>query len=521
MARLLLIALLLACSAKPAHVPVANDPTDAGTADAPAAPAHVPRLPMLPGLAPVLLERGVQGIFGVTPDEQRLLVTHETMASCTCGFRGSGGNCTSANTVELSVLTVAGQSNSLGVKADQARFSPDGSFIVYSSWACIEHGVGVARGDGTGAHKITRNDNYSVAGNWIYFPDDNGTSLYRVPDADASPELVLAKLANYDLSPDGESIVNCTDHCELQSPVGAPPVSFPGKFAWWERGTNLILTLEPTSLVDRAGKVLWTGGTGVVAWTVSAAADGSSFAYVERTDTEVRVHVRQLASSAETVLPALQLPGWQDLGLGMVSLAPDGSRFGISLPMQGCSGNLCDEVRFAPSSGGSGWTSLTDHAWSSFSFSADSRNMFAENNDGLVASIAGGPPQLIGPPGVHLFMGPSPEPSGGLDKALFETRNRVGNMIHAVIGNADGSGGWNDLPDSVNCFDWAHRAAICWDFSVFPPSDSGTDLIIALDDGTLGTLATQVKGLVYAPAARKLFYANKTGDLYSVDNPGR
>jgi hypothetical protein len=393
--------------------------------------AGSPAMPFLPGVNPVLLEPGAKTIFDVSPDEQRVLVSHAAIRDAV------GADCMRTSCGDLALVTLGGPTQPLPGPAMWAFSTPDSRSIVFGMGDCTET-VYIARADGSGSRLLTSKGSYRLQGPWLYYEDygDTVVSLYRLRHPDGAAELVVSFpspqrppdsyiwFPSFPAwpSPDGETVAWCTPasspsspECYLLPAGSSTKVKLPGLPVEWARDGSWLRTYLCT-VVDRAGNILQDAQ---ICNFIGASAGRTTFfsrdralaALPERNGNLVEVHVYTVASGAEVVLPGL--PGPLEL-----SFAPDGSRViavGREFPDDRSS------LWTAPVAGGD-WTLVSDDmTYFGFNTSPDSHIVAAASRSlGVVLSIDGRAPFAVSDPaGKVLVVPPMFEPPGGRAKAIF------------------------------------------------------------------------------------------------------
>lgn len=468
-----------------------------------------------------LREPGARRIHDVSPDGRRALVSHQAVKN----WPFDAG--------DLALVTEGEPTRTLVAHgAAAAQFSPDGSAIVFDSMNGRQRDVNLARADGSGVRQLSaKSALVTFAGRWLYYSDESAgpVAFYRVLPPDGAPELI-ATLPPRDSqiafevwpSPDGERVAYCNYQtresvdCFLYD--GGTNIRFAETITFnprWAPDGSWLVT-RPCELVDSSGTARRFCDETLVN-SAQAYDNRSTLAWFQAAAPGLEVHLLDLATTTETVLPPL--PPWDAhafRGAFELRFTPDGSRL---LALLGASSFSIATRGISAQAASAGWTqisndSIPDPRRGTAVVRADSR-IIADTSEsmGVIESIDGGPAHAVGPPGRRLFEASRPnfEPSGGLDKAVFNDSGSV------WLANADGTGDWLQLSPSYGC-EWAGRTALCLSYHDDPLSISSLDVTPLTDDGRMpGVLARDV--VDYRVRAQKLFFVRSAGGLYVADVP--
>ena len=476
-------------------------------------------LSMIPQPAPTLLEAGATVIEDVSPDENSVLVSHQPVNTQPDGL--------TLVTVGAPPRTLIARSGSWG------WFSPDGRSIVFGAQYGQPGELNLAHSDGSGSRQLTTRSSYpSFAGRWFYYDDESGAgvSLYRVLAPDGEPELIASFQPPQGLSflpsPDGESVAWChylanfTSECYLRAAGSATPVKIAdgllGTPRWAPDGSFLVGACEIISLDGSSRR--WCDSAKAGSSSVSndfryavVALDNGSWPPTQA-DLEIRLH--DFATGATTVVPT---PGPFDGGVFRpsfyVGLTGDGSRLIAELGASLFTASTSD-LRWTEVSA----TGANNSRFSTLAVSPDSRKVAIYGDQGLVESVDGNAPRVVGPPGRSLQYGQRLrfEPAGGLDKAFFFDA-----YANAWLANGDGSGDWLVASGVGDC-DWVGRKALCLRAPAMANPPLPNEVVVVTDTGK--AFSTQVEAEAYwrlaaRLTAHKLFYVAPGGGLYVSDAP--
>jgi hypothetical protein len=271
---------------------------------------------------------------------------------------------------------------------------------------------------------------------------------------------------------------------------------------WWPPDESWLFA-PPCTFVDRTGRAVSVCDPASVAPRTWALRVDHTAASVTRNGTRFDVHVRDLVTGSDTVLPPL--PSMVEIWLSpdartVVAVVRDANYYAPAGPTM---------ILEAPSSGGT-WATLGSNVWH-WSSSDDSRFIgMARFSGPPLISVDGAPGIPASAAGLDLNVGLTPkfEPIGGFGKAVFYERDSSPGTLHSVVGNADGSGDWLRMPTGVQCLRWVGHTALCWN-----------DDLYAVRGDQYGVLARGGTRYTLAEAARKVFFASEAG-LFAVDVPG-
>lgn len=541
---LALVLVACACTGNPKSPPTGSAPADGGggpsglpsspsnggggaPSDLPSSPSNDPR--SAPS-DPTLLESGAKTVFAVSPDERRVLLSHQLASDDTNSY------CSRSDFLEVSLVTIGAvrAAAPLGITARAAWFSPDSRFILSSQVPCegTPDQAWIANADGSGLRAVSTPGYYSFAGPWLYSVGEEG--LYRQNDLNDPPQLVHRSGRSdfrWSVSPDGQAIAYCDGKandipadCHVQGSIAATPIALPAPdsqfFSWIWSSDGSWLLQTPCTIYDRASNSVWScdstrlaqppvGCSATVSQpTCSSFVDDDVFIFTTRDDDGFRVHLRVIAGGDEIMLPALP---W----IPSVMATPDHSTVVAWNWADAFVSNHDLTVAVAPANGGD-WTPLANDVvqWGTAPF----RSIVAihSRSKGMLWSNGGGPASSIDAPGLNpqTLSAPAFEPEGGLDKMLVSGTDSAG-VTRTVIGNADGSGQWIPVPSDFGPRfpTWAGHSAIM--------TDKAGQVFLVPDDGSAPQrVAANAGWITTAAAATRVFYLDPAG-LHVVDNPRR
>lgn len=399
-------------------------------------------------------------------------------------------------------------------------FSADGNVFLFS----IKGWNYVGRSDGTVVPNLAMfPGDHEIVGRWLYYHrqlSDGSWQLFRRIAPDGPPQLIAtgdpsttSRGIFHQVSADGEAYWTCAASattCQLVLPDAAGPIAVP---------KNMY---GPVFSPDDKWAVigcLLVGSNGAMR-DLGCKIDVISAAFSEDSQTLVGgvggiARVITPATGAVRILPAAPEP------LVSVTVTPNGQR------VVGFSGNR--HVFVARASGGD-WTTLTTDPYSvrgapdfptGVSISPDSRVIAATSiSRGVVEAVDGVDSVKVvqhdGRP--MLYATPVFEPAGGRGRAIFY-ENDTSPTYHLVIGNADGSGDWVEVPDWPGFARWTGHSVLVYVASASTP---GTyDLFVTLSTGERRLLASGVATWFVTESVDRpvLLYTSSAGALYSIPVP--
>ena len=512
--------LLAGACARPAFTPEPGgspDPTsggspaaDAGTAPAPGNPAPDAGNASNPPAAapqPTLIDASdVKGVWAASSDGKTILVSHTPVVA---------PNYIGDLTVEHGgkATVVATQ----GVRWAQ-YFSTDGSAFLFS----VDNTVHLARADGTVVPDLAlANGSFSLVGRWLYYQESSSGHwrTWRRVVPDGQPQLIATGAAgsdssgNYQVSHDGEAFSICffsAPDCQLFLPDSAAPIRVPN--------LSYGATFSPDDKWAVVGCLLFDSsgasrnlGCHIQFPFPSFSQDGRRLVVTF----DGAAHVITLATGEEIVLPVAPQP------LLWAVLTPNGQRV---VAFSSDRHSLVADV-----SGGD-WMVLTTDPFSvrgapdfpiGLAISPDSRIIASSSvSAGVVEAVAGEAVRAVvrknGNP--MLFATPVFEPAGGHGRAIFyERKTEPG--YHLVIGNADGSGDWVEVPNWQGYARWTGHSVLSNTASAMVPG--AYDLFVTPANGQqtpflTGVVSSFVTDSVDHPV---LLYVPASGGLYSIPVP--
>ncbi|MFL5312272.1 MAG: hypothetical protein ACJ79H_17710, partial [Myxococcales bacterium] len=453
---------------------------DAGTDGGTTAAAPIP--------GAELIDPNGQYVHAISPDNTRVLLSHHLIAwTYTAGGFVPG-------TGDLVVATRGGAIKQLAAEGVwYGAFTNDGSAVVYRTQP---HGVTLVHTDGSNPRQLTTQDEFTLAGRWLYYTDArNGQlALFRLAPPDGDPELVagvpdpstgpLTSGISYWTSPDGDLVVFCHGTpwtCSLVPAASKSPIEFAGSGASWQFSPDSNWVLNGCDLYDRNGAVRRV--CDVIGWLAATFSPDGKLAIFDARATRVIT----LASMAET-----QLPPFSEALFYPWGFTPDGSRLIAS-----ASDSTGRPAKFfVANAAGGQWIELSNDAYSQkgasdfpvgLAISPDSRIVATSSrSQGVVESIAGGPAQVVTHSGDPLFFAtPVFEPAGGHGKAIFYERGYPDYRL--ALGNADGSGGWIELGTANFYPRWFGHSFLSFLAGAHDSSTRSTayDILVTTDDGAL------------------------------------
>jgi hypothetical protein len=497
----LVAALLLAgACGRPASNPMPGGQPDPTSGGSPAPDAGNAANPPAPASQPTLIDASdVKGVWAASSDGKTILVTHTPVVA-----PSYLGDLTVEHGGKATVLATE------GVQWAQ-YFSADGSAFLFS----VANTVRLVRADGTVVPDLAlQQGSFRMVGRWLYYQESSSGHwrTWRRLMPDEQPQLIATGSITYEVSKDGEAFSTCrypAPDCQLFLPDSAGPFAVP------DVGNHP--TFSPDNKWAVVGCLLFDSSGASRNLGCNSQSPFPSFSQDGRRLVVTfggAAHVTTLATGKEIVLPVAPQP------LVWAMLTPNGERVVAS---------SSDRDLFVADVSGGDWKVLTtDPYWVrgapdvpiGIAISPDSRIIAANSRSaGVVEAVGGEAVRVVRKNGNPMLSAtPVFEPAGGHGRAIFYERNTEPGY-HLVIGNADGSGDWVEIPNWPGFARWTGHSVLSSTASATVPR--AYDLFVTPANGQqtpflTGVVSSFVTDSVHQPV---LLYVPASGGLYSIPVP--